>query len=432
MSGKLSQFFSDLRSCRCGFTGLVIALLCSIVASPVWAQKSTASGGKKGRTAASDSVLQEYTSRNFLLRTDYSAEEAKELLERLETMLLQVGRYWGKPNAQIIEMYVIKELKNWPDGSIPPAALESVSSGGGLTLSVTRSAVDRSTGKKTAHLGTKSVVYAVADRGTPLHEAVHAYCSQTFGTTGPTWFSEGIAELGNYWRDKDNSVHLYPVVLEYLQQTEPVALTEIVDLRQQTGDSWQNYAWRWALCHMLAFNPNYAARFRPLGMDMLQDGNETFESVYGSMAQEISFEYLQFLSHIDNGYRVDLCSWDWKTKAVPVRGKSSVQAKIDAGRGWQATRLKARAGETYEFTVEGEWQTSAEGDEVTADGNAEGQGRLIGVLFDNYELSEPFELGVTGTWTAPGDGAVYVRCRDDWNSIADNSGKLTVRFTLAD
>lgn len=376
--------------------------------------------------------IREYTSRNFVLRTDLTAEESKELLERLETMILQVGRYWGKANSQIIEMYVVKNLAVWPEGFFPAEAYQSLAAGGGLTISRTQVAVDRLSGKKTAVLNAKSFVYATADRGTPLHEAVHAYCAQSFGTNGPTWFSEGIAELGNYWRDKDVSVQIHPGVMDYLQSAEPVPLAEIVDPRQVTGDGWQNYAWRWALCHMLAFNPNYAARFRPLGLDILSDGRATFASVYGSMAPEISFEYLQFLEHLDQGYRVDLCSWDWKTKAVGVRGKSTVQSKIDAGRGWQATRLLAKADQSFSYTADGEWQLGKEGEKLTADGNSDGRGKLIGVIFDDYQLSEPFELGREGRWTAPQDGALFVRCQDEWNSLADNDGVVTLKIKLAE
>jgi hypothetical protein len=386
----------------------------------------------KGPAADIPAGVREYTSKNFVVRTDLPPEEARGLLERLETMIAQVGRYWGQPNKQIIEMYVVHSLDVWPAGSIPPEPLQSIASGGGLTVSQTLSAVNPTTGRKAGHIATKSVVYAVADRGTPLHEAVHAYCSQTFGTAGPTWFAEGIAELGQYWRDKDISVQIHPGVLDYLQGSDPVPLEEIVDLSQRTGDSWQNYAWRWALCHMLAFNPNYAQRFRPLGLDILNDGRETFQSVYGPMAPEISFEYLQFLEHLDNGYRVDLCSWNWKVKPVGLKGKNTLTAKIDAGRGWQPARLLAKADQTYAYTAEGDWETADKDGACTADGLPDGVGKLVGVLFQDYQLSEPFDLGATGTWTAPSDGALFVRCQDAWNSLAENSGSVTVKLKLSD
>lgn len=414
-------------------TRLIVGVLLALAVCPAFAQDAKASARtKKNVPQDVPPGPRDYTSRNFLLHTDLSPDEAKDLLGRLETMIVQVARYWGKPNSQTIELFVVKDLDRWPQEVFPPPALTSVSTGGGLTMSQTRSMVNAATGRKTAHLGTKSLVYAIADRGTPQHEAVHAYCSQMFGATGPIWFAEGIAELGQYWRDKDTSVRIHPEVLQYLQSSEPEPLTSIVDTRQRTGDSWQNYAWRWALCHLLAFNPNYSPRFRPLGLALLTEQNTSFEAVYGPMAPEISFEYLFFLKHIDSGYRVDLCSWDWKTKAVGIRGNSVVQSKIEAGRGWQASRLLTKEGEDYEFTVTGQWSLSKDGEKLTAGGDAAGKGRLVGVLFENYQLSEPFELDDATRWTAPKDGVLYLRCQDDWNSLADNSGALTVKIKAAD
>ena len=42
------------------------------------------------------------------------------------------------------------------------------------------------------------------------HECVHGFCHLTFGSTGPTWLSEGIAELGHHWRDGDTAVEKIP------------------------------------------------------------------------------------------------------------------------------------------------------------------------------------------------------------------------------
>src|SRR5690606_30887307 len=153
----------------------------------------------------------------------------------------------------------------------------------------------------------KATVYAGARRGTPQHEAVHAYCSQSFGTTGPVWYSEGMAEMGCYWRENDPAVNCDEVIVRYIRGSEPKSLNEIVNGNETTGDSWQNYAWRWALCHLLANNKNYADRFRPLGLGLLTKQDVSFEQTYGAMAQEIAFEYRFFLQHLERGYRVDLC-----------------------------------------------------------------------------------------------------------------------------
>src|SRR5204863_1301611 len=137
----------------------------------------------------------------------------------------------------IIECYVVKDLRKWPAGAIDPVGLESIEDGAGVTVTRTMS-------QGGAFLA-KATVYAIADRGTPQHEAVHAYCGQAFGRTGPLWYSEGMAEMGQYWRANDASVNAHPLVIRYLRSSRPKSLNEIVNSREYTGDSWQNYAWRW-------------------------------------------------------------------------------------------------------------------------------------------------------------------------------------------
>ena len=382
---------------------------------------------KKDKDKNSVAGVSNYWSPNFLLHTDLPDENAEELLDRLETMLDLISKYWQRPPVGVIEMFVVKDLQSWPQGAIPGELRDSIAAGAGLTVTNTVS-------NGGAFLA-KSIVYAVADRGTPQHEAVHAYCGQAFGRTGPLWYSEGMAEMGQYWRDGDFSVNAHPRVIRYLRSSEPKSLNEIVNSREYTGDSWQNYAWRWALCHLLANNKNYATRFRPLGLALLtKQPGASFEQAYGDMAKEISFEYRQFLKNLETGYRADLCSWDWKTKFKLVRSGAVSQVKIKAGEGWQPSRLIVNEGDEYEYSVAGTWTLSPDGVPVDADGDARGRGKLIGVLLSDenrdYTLGKPFELGKFGSVTAPGNGSLYLRCREDWGGLADNQGTVSVKLKL--
>ena len=414
--------------------GIVISI--TAISSSVQAQNTPQekSTGKtrSARTKEAPPVqgIHDYSSKNFTLRTDIPPDEARELLGRLETMLVLVAKYFGKPNSQIIEMNVVKDLSKWPPDSIDSDAIASIQSGGGITLSVTQF-LRSGSGQKQA-IAAKSIVWAVADRGTPQHEAVHAYCHQSFGRTGPTWYSEGMAELGQYWKEKEDGVNIHEGVLRYLKSQEPKDLSEIVAVGQRTGDSWENYSWRWALCHLLAANPNYASRFKPLGLALLNDQQTSFESVYGPMSKEISFEYEFFLRHLDQGYRADLCSWDWKPKFQKLKGTASVQVKVDAMRGWQPARVVVKEGDKLSIAATGEWLVAKSGKKLTADGDDEGKGKLVGILFDDYKLSEPFELGANTEWTATGNGNLYLRCQENWNSIADNSGTIAVKIKLGE
>jgi hypothetical protein len=359
-------------------------------------------------------------SRHFLLHTDVSPRSAAVLLEKLETMIGLVSGYYGHPPRQIIECYVVRELAHWPPTTFDAAAAHSITSGAGVTQSL-------SLGRQA-----RAIVYACDDHGTVQHEAVHAYCSQTFGDTGPVWYAEGMAEMGNYWKRDLRAVSIPAVAVHYLRTSPPKSMAEIVAAGQITGDSWEAYQWRWALCYVLANNPNYSRHFKGLGIGLMTGAaGASFESVYGNVAPQIAFEYEQFLANLDNGYRVDLAAWQWDRKWAPLQVGRRAAAKVEAARGWQATGATLQERQAYDFVAEGAWRVRPELPESSADGNADGSGRLIGVLMHDFRLSEPFELGARGSFVAPASGDLYVRCRDGWNLLADNEGQITLHVRTA-
>ena len=372
-------------------------------------------------------IPQTYKSKSFLLITDLSEEEAKELLGRLETMLGYVSRYWGRPHRGVIKMYVAESINEWPRkvlAEMAPEGIVSIQSGGGLTIGTIA--------VRGNEFRSKAVVYAVANHGTPQHEAVHAYCDHAFGGTGPVWYSEGMAEVGNYWRDGEKGVSAPSYVINYLKESRKKPLNAIVNNPlERTGDSWQNYAWRWALCHLLGHNKNYTRRFKPLGLQLLSRKEIDFWQVYGSQAEEIDFEYQLFLKNMAPGYRVDLCSWDWKTRFTAPAGGRSMVAKIDAAAGWQPSRVLLTAGTEYEYAASGTWHIGSDDEEVSADGLPDMQGRMVGIILKDYELGEEFELGSYGRLTPEESGKLYLRCRDNWGEIADNDGTVTFRMKQA-
>lgn len=354
----------------------------------------------------------------FLLRTDISDRQAQVLLDKLERMFALVSRYYGHPPKGMYECYVVNDLSRWPQGSLEDYAAEKVRRGEGVTISLSLGSARR------------AVVYSCDKHGVVQHEAVHAYQHQTFGSTGPTWYSEGMAELGQYWKEGELAVAIDPVAIDYLKNAQPKKkLLEIVAANQITGDSWQAYAWRWALCHLLANNPNYSGRFKELGVGMMTEKPDySFETVYGPMAKEISFEYEQFLQALDNGYRADLCAWQWGRKFLPLHADRRGQATVLARAGWQAANVQVEAGAKYDAAALGSWKIEADGDDLTADGDAQGRGRLIAVVMHDYQLSEIIPLGARTTFTAPASGDLYLRCQDDFHRLADNEGKLTAHF----
>ncbi len=497
-------------------------------------------------------------SQHFIVHTDMSERSARILLDKLETMTALLSRYYGRPQKGIIECYVIRDLKSWPPDMFPPNVMQKIKDKAGITLS-------QSLGRQT-----KSVVYACDKRGVAQHEAVHAYCNQTFGGAGPTWYAEGMAEMGQYWKKSQLAVDVDPVVIDYINQAKQAKkLKEIVAPDEITGDSWEAYSWRWALCHLLANNPNYNRNFIGLGISLMTDQpNVSFESVYGRVAKQLSFEYDQFVAHVGNGYRADLCAWHWNKRFVPVDKKGHQTIRVQAKAGWQPSSVHVKEGTAYEYTTKGTWKIDGVGEGVTAYGdnfeeamkrpevagpgkNVEndvyktmflhmfahnapgrgdsakvyfvsiggadpseqlltrfkgrrplvkrqsdcetrdgmvfdktngkrgilftaavvrwlsheevvveaedgtgslvssgaryllkymngkwrvsasgGQGKLTGVIMKDYELSEPIPLGSRGTFIAPTEGNLYLRCGEEWTRLGDNSGTITVYIRL--
>lgn len=362
----------------------------------------------------------EVRSARAILKTDVSERQAQIILAKLERLIPLLEKYFGKRMEALITGFVVRDISQWPADSFPDAeGRQKIEQRGGLH-------VPKPLGRQR-----QSIIYCTDDHGTVQHESTHAYCYLAFGETGPTWLAEGIAELGSYWKEGQTEVDIEPHVLRYLQNSSPKRkLLEIaVPGRVPFGQaSWKDYAWRWALCHLLSTNPNYSKRFKPLAIGLMtQQPKASFETVYGPVAREISFEYDFFLEHFDNGFRADLCAWQWNKKSQFLRSAGTAKTTVTARYGWQATGIRVEQGQSYEVVADGKWKIVAEGKtESDADGDADGRGRLMGVVMTEYQLSPAFPLGAQKTFIAPASGDLYLRCQDEWNRLADNDGELNV------
>ena len=374
--------------------------------------------------ALSDEPKQEprlVRSAHFAFLTDVSDREAKIIIDKLERMAGLLEKYFGRGPAGPIEGFIVRDLAVFPPGTLTEAAgVAKIREGAGVCFNL--------------RLGNqrKATLYSCADHGVIQHECTHGFCHMTFGSTGPTWLAEGVAELGNYWKEGEAAVDVEPGVMGYLQKAQPKrGLLEIAVPGRTPSGTWQDYAWRWALCHMLAFNPNYADRFKPLAIALMEEQpGVSFESVYGPVAKQVSFEYDQFLRHVGNGYRADLAAWPWKARFRKPQGEASLKATVKAKGGWQASGLEVDQAARYACQATGTWQTAAAGAPCSAAGDAAGRGRLEGAVLAETEagftLSAPFALGEKGTFSAPAAGRLVLRCADDWTQLGDNDGEVEV------
>ncbi len=364
----------------------------------------------------------EYRSKNFVMRTDLPKDQATSLLEKLETMLGLISKYWAVPNRQPLECYVIADLKKWPANSIDPRAMESLQAKSGVTLADIKRLRNQT--------AVRAISYSTASKTIAQHEAVHAYCYTAFGTCGPQWYAEGMAEMGAMWIEGETRVTAPRYRTEFLRRSERKSIKDIT--QGQTGKigSWETYSWRWALCHLLANNKNYAQRFRPLGMALLTRKRGSFRSTYGKYLKELEFEYNFFLDRIQPGFDVAACSWDWNTRFRKLKPGKVNKTIVRASVGWQATGVEVVAGQIYKIETDGKWRIEKGGAELTAAGDKTRKGGVLeAVTLSKYQLGEAFELGASGTFTARESGDLYLRCRDSWGNITDNEGQIVVSLS---
>jgi hypothetical protein len=393
-----------------------------------------------------------HSSRHFILHTDLPDREARARLASMEGTLKFAADYWQvKPRGKI-QCYLIDVQENWRDAQLPhPLARISAGGIGGATVSEAVAGRD---------VRRRAVIYASSAEGVAEHEVVHAYCLHAFGTTGPDWYKEGMAEVAAFRGDGASGVACPAGRIQELRGAQTKSLREVTGGESMTGEisasldamvaggnqlrrqvpmsEWTeqdaanvqqarlDYFWSWAVCYLLVHNPNYADRFRLLGDSYLSNRDDSFERMFGAMSREMEFEYALFLKQVDVGYRVDLCAWDWRTRFRSLERGGSMHRPVSARRGYQASGVNVTAGRRYGYRTEGAWSISAGGAETGAGGDAEGRGRLEGVILSDFTLSKPFALGAEGAFTAAATGKLYLRCEDAWNEVADNQGKIEV------
>jgi hypothetical protein len=355
-------------------------------------------------------------SRHFSFLSDVSDREAKLILDKLETMVGLLERYFGRRQRGVIEGFIVHDLAVWPEGVLTePLGIEKIKEPAGICFTTVLGPHARAT------------LYACDDHGIIQHECTHGFCHLTFGGVGPLWLAEGLAELGRFWREKEKGVNVPPVILTHLHGADPPTLAAITAPNQPPSNDWRDYTWRYALCQMLLDNPNYADRFRTLAGALMEgQPGVSFESVYGPVDREVAFEFEQFLAHVGNGYRADLTAWPWKAKQRKLAPGGLGRAKVKGAAGWQASGVEVEAGAVYVITAEGTCRLATDAEPTGPEGDAAGRGRLSGALYADFTLSPEIPLGSHSSWIAPADGLLMLRAADAWTELADNDGTLSI------
>ena len=376
-------------------------------------------------------------SRWLVVTTDLSDRKAKMLLDELQQALVLLTQYYRRPIKKPLTCYVVADNSRWTADQLPAAATEALAAG--ATHFVRPS---------TAGSGRAAATTFYAKYDLPLLRAAlfRCYGYQQFGDLGPEWYEQGMAEVVKFWQDPPNEVAADAATLRVLsraKETKPLKEilqpTDVEASREerrtsavsgiQTADAKDKEslaAYRWALCYMLSHNPNYQRTFVELGTNLMRGREASLTSSYGKVSKQLLFEFQQFTRDVETGYRLDLCAWQWKHPFKELDRSGNQKATIQAQQGWQPLVLVTE-GTSYDLVAKGEWKIDGTGRETTADGDEKGIGKLVGmILRADYSVAEPMEFGTSTSFRAPATGRLYVRCREAWGKLADNSGRTVV------
>lgn len=401
---------------------ILLALFLGGLATAALAQappqtKAPAAGTRRFHPDLPRAEPRQVRSRHFSFLTDVSDGDASAMLEDLERMTRLLERSFGRRLSGVVEGFVVHDLEAWPEGILSePLGVAKIREPAGVCFTTTLGPRRRAT------------LYACDDPGIIRHECMHGVCHLVFGGVGPPWLAEGLAELGRWWRERSEEVEVDPAVLALLHdpRVERPTIARIVAPETRPAGP-REYVWRWALCHFLVGNPNYAERFRILAIELMEGRpNASFEAAFAPVARELAFEFERFVADVGDGFRADLVAWPWRAKQRELAPGGVGRSKPKARAGWQSSGVAVEAGAVYVITAEGQWRTTAVGEAIDAGGDVTGRGRLVGALFSDFSLSEEIPLGRHTSWIAPADGVLMLRCADDWRALADNDGTLSV------
>ncbi len=297
-----------------------------------------------------------------------------------------------------------------------------------------------------------------------LHEGTHSFMYQVFGTCGPSWYMEGMAELLATHRWQDNELKLgyfpkdrreVPLLGRIRMVQDEVAADRVQSLRAimaYDGRSYLKkvpYGWSWAVCAFLDGHPKYQQRFHQLHKhldptEVDSDLTTEFRQAMDSDWQELNDEWRLFADSLEHNHDLVQTAIDFRP-GKPL-AESGRRVEISADRGWQSSGVHVEAGQTYRIAARGRYQIAQHPEQWTSEPGGVTiryyRGQPLGILLASVRTDvqadapassdegvtnfSPQPIGLETTWTPSTNGTLYLRINDSPAELDDNDGTLTV------
>ena len=295
-----------------------------------------------------------------------------------------------------------------------------------------------------------------------LHEGTHAFMFKVFGTCGPSWYMEGIAELlaTHRWHEETLAMGYYPKRRQEVPLLGRIRMVrdEVAAGRAKSFHSIMAYdgraffldkipyGWSWAVCAFLDGHPKYQARFRDLPQSIHEDLSTQFRQTMNDEWRELNDEWRVFIHSIVHGHDLSRTAIDFQEgKPLPAEGHT---AEIAADQGWQSSSVRLEAGQTYLFSANGRYQIASEpeiwwcepGGVTIRYFDHQPLGILLAAIRpdqlaldskDNTQQEsrfQPVAIGLSTAWRPTQSGTLYLRINESPAELADNAGTLSVQI----
>ena len=304
-----------------------------------------------------------------------------------------------------------------------------------------------------------------------LHEGTHAIMNWFKGSSGPPWYSEGMAEwvaLHDWDGEKLELASKIPSVddskgwgrigriKKMVAANSALSLDDVFNIPPSGFRDVKYYAWSWAACEFFSEHPLSARAFArlPDSVDERQiEFNRSFIKALAPHREALDRDWALFINELDYGYNVRAARL---TEATPVESSNSTQGRsetfqVSASQSWQTTGIKVRQGDRIGISAAGEivvgettkpWVSQAGG--ITIDYfSGQPLGRLMACVvpenLSQQDIAEvrAFDSIAVGTGAAiagsgpkvhiiPSDGVLWLRINESPARLGDNSGHLEV------
>ena len=298
-----------------------------------------------------------------------------------------------------------------------------------------------------------------------LHEGVHGFMNNVFGTCGQDWYMESTAEYlaTHRWENGRLELGIMPentdavmgwrrieMVRADIKAGKIKTVDRIIRLPVRQDEPPTDYAWVWCFGFLLDNHPQYRETYRDMAKWLtFADFSNRFYLQLADHWGELQIEWLGLLDELQYGYDVPRIVIEQQEPPLGQPLTSSMAFDVDASRGWQNSGVALEMGQTYRITANGQYQLGDSPKVWYAEPNGvtfryhKGQpvGLLIGAvvpigLFDTDEeippksvpFLSPILIGTGIELTPQQSGILYLRINDSPAELGDNKGTCRVEI----